>query len=55
MTKEYMVADQRFCFNQTRVLVYESENMEENTTYTGAIQVKLKVSTSSTDADWIER
>jgi hypothetical protein len=53
MTKEYMVADQRFASTRPDVLVYESESMEENTTYAGAIQVKLKVSTSSTDADWI--
>jgi putative CocE/NonD family hydrolase len=53
MTKEYMVADQRFASTRPDVLVYESESMEENTTYAGAIQVKLKVSTSNTDADWI--
>jgi putative CocE/NonD family hydrolase len=53
MTKEYMVADQRFASTRPDVLAYESESMEENTTYAGSIQVKLKVSTSSTDADWI--
>jgi putative CocE/NonD family hydrolase len=53
MTKEYMVADQRFASARPDVLIYESESMEENTTYAGSIQVKLKVSTSSTDADWI--
>lgn len=53
MTREYMVADQRQAARRTDVLVYQTEIATEDQTFAGPIKVNLKVSTSSTDADWI--
>lgn len=53
MTKEYMVADQRFAANRPDVLVYETPVFNADVTYAGSIDVKLMVSTTSTDADWV--
>lgn len=53
MSKEYMVADQRFAATRTDVLVYETGVFSEDVTYTGPVKVNLKVSTTGTDADWI--
>ena len=53
MTREYMVADQRHASRRPDVLVYQTEIAEEDITFAGPVKVKLKVSTSSTDADWI--
>lgn len=53
MTKEYMVADQRFAANRPDVLVYETPVFNADVTYAGPIDVKLMVSTTSTDADWV--
>lgn len=53
MSKEYMVADQRFASTRPDVLVYQTEPMDVPITYAGPIKVHLKVSTTGTDADWI--
>ncbi|MES2779016.1 MAG: CocE/NonD family hydrolase, partial [Bacteroidota bacterium] len=53
MTKEYMVADQRFAATRPDVLVFQTEAMNADETYAGPINVNLNVSTTSTDADWI--
>jgi putative CocE/NonD family hydrolase len=53
MSKEYMVADQRFAATRPDVLVYQGEAALQEITYCGPIQVNLTVSTTGTDADWI--
>ncbi len=53
MSKEYMVADQRFAAMRTDVLNYYSLPFEKTTVFAGPIEVELTVSTISTDADWI--
>ncbi len=53
MTKEYMVADQRFAATRPDVLVYKTEALTTATTYGGPVKVNLTVSTTGTDADWI--
>ncbi len=53
MTREYMVADQRHASRRPDVLVYQTAVATEDQTFAGPIKVNLKVSTSSTDADWI--
>lgn len=51
--KAYPVEDQRFVASRTDVLVYETEPFEEDLTIAGPINVKLHVSTSGTDSDWV--
>ena len=53
MTKEYMVADQRFASTRPDVLVFQTEPQAADVTYAGPIRVDLEVATTSTDADWI--
>ncbi len=53
MSKEYMVADQRFASTRPDVLVYQTTASSEDITYCGPIDVNLTVSTTGTDADWI--
>ncbi len=53
MTKEHMVADQRFAATRPDVLVYETEVLTEDLTFAGPIKPVLHVSTSGTDSDWI--
>ncbi len=53
MSPFYMVADQRFAARRPDVLVYETGVLEEDVTIAGPIQVKLHVSTTGTDSDWI--
>jgi putative CocE/NonD family hydrolase len=53
MEKEYMVADQRFAGRRPDVLVYQTEPLTEDFTIAGPIEVKLHVSTTGTDADWV--
>jgi hypothetical protein len=53
MAKEYMVADQRFASQRPDVLVYQTEPLTEDFTIAGPIEVKLYVSTTGTDADWV--
>jgi putative CocE/NonD family hydrolase len=53
MTRDYMTEDQRFAASRTDVLVYESEPLADDLTIAGAIKVKLRVSTSGTDSDFV--
>jgi len=51
--QEYMDADQRFAASRTDVLVYQTEDLQEDVTIAGPVSPKLFVSTSSTDSDWV--
>ncbi|AMV38028.1 Cocaine esterase [Planctomyces sp. SH-PL62] len=53
MTGDYMIQDQRFASRRPDVLAYQTEPLTEDLTLVGPIQVKLHVSTSGTDSDWI--
>ena len=53
MTREYMVADQRFASRRPDVLVYQTEPLEEDLTLAGPLVASLFVSTSGTDSDWV--
>ena len=53
MAQEYMVADQRFAARRPDVLAYETEPLTEDYTIAGPIEVKLHVTTTGTDADWV--
>jgi putative CocE/NonD family hydrolase len=53
MTRDYMTEDQRFAASRTDVLVYETEPLESDLTVAGAIKIKLHVSTTGTDSDFI--
>ncbi|MGZ3919365.1 MAG: CocE/NonD family hydrolase [Bacteroidia bacterium] len=52
-TREYMTDDQRFASRRTDVLVFETEVLNENMTLAGPIIADLKVSLSTTDADFV--
>ena len=52
-TSEYMTDDQRFASRRPDVLVYESEELDEDITLTGPITADLFVSLTGTDADFI--
>ena len=51
--RQYLSEDQRFASTRTDVLVYKGEEVEENITLTGPVEVELFVSTTGTDADWV--
>ncbi|MBP7778587.1 MAG: CocE/NonD family hydrolase [Acidobacteria bacterium] len=53
MTREHMVADQRFAGTRTDVLTYQTEVLGEDVTIAGPIRPRLVVSTSGTDSDWV--
>jgi uncharacterized protein len=53
MSPEYMIEDQRFAARRSDVLVYQTDVLDEDFSIAGPIQVELRVSTSSTDSDWI--
>jgi putative CocE/NonD family hydrolase len=53
MTIEYMVDDQRFAARRPDVLVYQTGPLEEDMTIAGPIAVRLSVSTTGTDSDWV--
>jgi putative CocE/NonD family hydrolase len=53
MTREYMVADQRFAARRPDVLVYQTDPLDSDLTLAGPIEADLFVSTTGTDADWI--
>lgn len=53
MTGDYMIQDQRLASRRTDVLAYQTEPLAEDLTLVGPIRVKLHVSTSGTDSDWI--
>jgi hypothetical protein len=51
--KTYLVEDQRFASTRADVISFEGEELDENVTLAGEIEVELYVSTSGTDSDWI--
>jgi len=51
--RNYMTEDQRFAAWRPDVLVFRGPVLEEDVTLAGPLQVKLFVSTTQTDADWI--
>jgi putative CocE/NonD family hydrolase len=53
MSREYMVADQRFASRRPDVVVYQTPPLEEDLTLAGPLQAALVVSTSGTDSDWV--
>ncbi|HLJ09635.1 MAG TPA: CocE/NonD family hydrolase [Planctomycetaceae bacterium] len=53
MVKEYMTADQRFASRRPDVVVYSTDELDEDVTIAGPIEAKLFVSTTGTDADWV--
>lgn len=52
-TREYMIADQRFVATRPDVIVFQTQELEEDITLAGPIQANLKVAMSGTDADFI--
>jgi len=48
-----MDEDQRFASKRSDVLVYETDQLNNDITIAGPIEANLFVSTSGTDADWI--
>ena len=52
-TTQYMTGDQRFASRRQDVLVYSSEILSEEITFTGPLFAHLYVSTTGTDADFI--
>jgi putative CocE/NonD family hydrolase len=52
-TKQYMTDDQRFASRRPDVLVYSTEMLTEDITFTGPLFAHLYVSTTGTDADFI--
>ena len=53
MTREYMIADQRFAARRPDVLVYQTERAGGGPDLAGPIAAELHVSTTGTDADWV--
>ncbi|MBD2704948.1 CocE/NonD family hydrolase [Spirosoma sp. BT702] len=49
----YMSADQRFISDRPDVLTFQTDVLPENLTVGGEITVRLNVSTTGTDADWV--
>jgi len=52
-SKEFMTEDQRFAATRPDVLVYKTEELEEDLTLAGPILADLFVSTTGSSADWI--
>ena len=53
MPKPFMVEDQRFVFERTDVLTYQTESLDSSISIIGPVKAQLFVSTSGTDADWV--
>jgi len=53
MTGDYMTEDQRFAARRPDVLVYTSPVLDEDLTIAGPVPVRLRVSTSGTDSDFV--
>lgn len=51
--RQYLSEDQRFASTRADVLVYEGEELEEDISLAGPVEVELYVSTTGTDADWV--
>jgi uncharacterized protein len=52
-TREYMTDDQRFANRRTDVLTFQTDTLTEDMTLAGPVIADLKVSISSTDADFV--
>jgi uncharacterized protein len=52
-SREYMIEDQRFAARRPDVIVFESEELEADLTLAGTVVADLKVSLSTTDADFV--
>jgi putative CocE/NonD family hydrolase len=52
-TAEYMTDDQRFASRRPDVMVYKTDILQEDMTFTGPLTADLFVSTTGTDADYI--
>jgi len=52
-TREYMTDDQRFASRRTDVLTYQTDVLPEDVTLAGVVTADLKVSITSTDADFV--
>jgi putative CocE/NonD family hydrolase len=52
-TTEYMDDDQRFAASRADVLVYKTDELTEDVTLAGPVSVRLQVSTSGTDSDFV--
>jgi putative CocE/NonD family hydrolase len=53
MPGDYMTADQRFAAERSDVLTYETDPLDRDLTVAGPIAVRLRVSTSGTDSDFV--
>jgi uncharacterized protein len=53
MPGDYMTADQRFAAERSDVLTYETDPLDRDITVAGPIGVRLRVSTSGTDSDFV--
>lgn len=53
ISKDYMIADQRFASQRTDVVCFETEPLAEELTLYGEVEVELHVDISSTDADFV--
>src|SRR5207248_10547795 len=53
MTREYMTDDQRFASKRPDVAVFQTDVLQGDLTLAGKIVADLKVSTSSTDSDFV--
>jgi putative CocE/NonD family hydrolase len=52
-TAEYMTDDQRFASRRPDVMVYQTDILQDDITFTGPLTADLFVSTTGTDADYI--
>jgi putative CocE/NonD family hydrolase len=52
-TRDYMTDDQRFASRRTDVLTFETDTLQNDLTLAGVVTADLKVSISSTDADFV--
>ncbi len=50
---DYMTDDQRFAARRPDVMVYQTEILTEDMTFTGPLTADLFVTTTGTDADWV--
>ena len=53
MTREHMLDDQRFASTRPDVLVFQTDELEDDIILAGPIRNTLHVSTTGTDSDWI--
>lgn len=53
MTSDYATEDQRFASQRSDVLVYETSPLAEDLVIAGPVKVRLNVSTSGTDSDFV--